>query len=368
MKCLDCGYEWTTKPGHILKGSGCPMCMRKQSGLKHRLSPEEFKQRIPKHVKLLTEYQHYNSEIKCKCKICGYEWATLAKYLLDNNGCPKCNKTLRHTTETFKELVAEKSPNIEVLEEYSTEKIKYHCKCKICGHEWYPHAIAIKKGQKNCPICAAKEASLRYRKTLEQFIIDAKQTHGDKYDYSKVEYINNDTKVRIICPKHGEFWQTPGGHLQGHTCPKCNLEKMSIARRWTTDQFIEAANKIHNNKYDYNESIYIDKRHPIDIICPIHGKFTQLAGNHIRGTGCPHCKQSKGEKLIFDILSKNDFKFKSEYTIKHKINNRSVRVDFVVYHNSTYKSGLNCNHFLPSHKQYFSQSLLKLPRSQRTYS
>lgn len=61
------------------------------------------------------------------------------------------------------------------------------------------------------------------RLTKQEFIEKARAKHGCKYDYSKVEYINNHTKVCIICPEHGEFWQTPNKHLSGQGCPKCAL-------------------------------------------------------------------------------------------------------------------------------------------------
>lgn len=62
--------------------------------------------------------------------------------------------------------------------------------------------------------------------TTEQFIEKARQIHGDKYDYSKVEYVNNKTNVCIICPEHGEFWQTPHNHLKGKGCPICSESKL----------------------------------------------------------------------------------------------------------------------------------------------
>jgi hypothetical protein len=62
--------------------------------------------------------------------------------------------------------------------------------------------------------------------TTEEFINAAKKIHGDKYDYSHVSYINSSTKVCIICPKHGEFWQNPYHHLNGEGCPKCNYSKL----------------------------------------------------------------------------------------------------------------------------------------------
>lgn len=59
------------------------------------------------------------------------------------------------------------------------------------------------------------------RLTQEEFIERARRAHGDKYDYSKVNYVNSATKICIICPEHGEFWQTPMNHLSGSNCPVC---------------------------------------------------------------------------------------------------------------------------------------------------
>ena len=68
------------------------------------------------------------------------------------------------------------------------------------------------------------------KKNREEFIEAARKIHGDRYDYSKVEYVNNETKVCIIChnknkfgKEHGEIWQTPSKHLQGHGCTNCKM-------------------------------------------------------------------------------------------------------------------------------------------------
>ena len=90
----------------------------------------------------------------------------------------------------------------------------------------------------------------RRKLTTEQFIEKAKKIHGDKYDYSKVEYINNRTKVCIICPIHGEFWQIANSHLQGEGCKECGMELKAKNKTLTTDKFIEKAKKIHGDKYD----------------------------------------------------------------------------------------------------------------------
>ena len=86
--------------------------------------------------------------------------------------------------------------------------------------------------------------------TTEQFIEKATLIHGDKYNYSKVDYINTRTKVCIICKIHGEFWQTPNMHLCGNSCPKCRQKFTN------TQDFISHAKTIHDDKYDYSKTIY----------------------------------------------------------------------------------------------------------------
>ena len=86
--------------------------------------------------------------------------------------------------------------------------------------------------------------------TTEEFIKKAKAVHGDKYDYSKVEYVTNRTKVCIVCPEHGEFLQRPSDHINGHECPQCGKEKNKKSRSKNIAQFVEEARKVHGDKYD----------------------------------------------------------------------------------------------------------------------
>lgn len=123
----------------------------------------------------------------------------------------------------------------------------------------------------------------------ENFIDKAKKIHGNKYNYSKVEYIDSKTKVCIICPEYGEFWQTPCSHLQGRGCKKCATNRNSNLRKYTLETFIKKAKQIHNNKYDYSKVEYIDSITKVCIICPEHGEFWQTPNAHLKGSGCPSC-------------------------------------------------------------------------------
>lgn len=146
----------------------------------------------------------------------------------------------------------------------------------------------------------------KYKINQEEFIQQAKEIHGDKYDYSKVQYVNKTTKVCIICPIHGEFWQTPKQHLQGQGCPFCSNNISS------KDFFIYKANITHNNKYDYSKVEYINCSTKVCIICPEHGEFWQYPNSHVRGDGCPYCNESHLERDINTFLNENNIIFERQ--------------------------------------------------------
>lgn len=121
--------------------------------------------------------------------------------------------------------------------------------------------------------------------STKQFIKKARAIHGNKYDYSKVNYINNREKITITCPEHGDFEQRGSGHLQGYGCKDCRKEKLT----YTTSKFIEKARAIHGDKYDYSKVNYKHSQIKVTITCPEHGDFEQNPTNHILGGNCPDC-------------------------------------------------------------------------------
>lgn len=131
----------------------------------------------------------------------------------------------------------------------------------------------------------------------ERFIEKSKLKHGDKYDYSKVNYKKNDIKVEILCKIHGSFFQKPGPHLRGQGCPNCINNTKS-----TTEEFVIKANIKHDNLYDYSLVDYKTKKDKIKIICLDHGIFEQKAHVHLSGHGCPICRNSKLERYMRNKL------------------------------------------------------------------
>jgi hypothetical protein len=124
------------------------------------------------------------------------------------------------------------------------------------------------------------------KKTTEAFINEAKNTHGDLYDYSLSQYKNSKTKIKIICSTHGEFEQNPGDHIYGRGCNACAKEYRANGMRKTMSTFMDEMNTLHNNKYDYSKAVYKNNKIPIIIICPLHGEFNQRPDMHLRGSGC----------------------------------------------------------------------------------
>jgi hypothetical protein len=141
--------------------------------------------------------------------------------------------------------------------------------------------------------------------TQEQIIEKFKRVHGDKYDYSKVEFIKTTMKVCIICPEHGEFWQEPHCHIKGQGCPKCSVITRAKSKTSNNDDFIAKAKKIYGDLYDYSKVEYVNNKTMVTIICPIHGEFKLTPHSHIgvNHRGCPKCGNSnKGNRM-----NQNDF-------------------------------------------------------------
>ncbi|MCK9445786.1 hypothetical protein M0Q50_02710 [bacterium] len=140
--------------------------------------------------------------------------------------------------------------------------------------------------------------------TTDDFINRSKNIHGDKYDYSLVEYNGMHEKVKMICKTHGIFEVTPNVHMiKKCVCKKCSkdLERTSLK------EFIDKSNKIHNNKYDYSLSEYVDDKTKVEIICPFHGSFLQSPNSHIcKKSGCPKCKNEKLKLSIIDFINRSN--------------------------------------------------------------
>ena len=183
----------------------------------------------------------------------------------------------KFTTEEFirrsKEVHGDKYDYSESI--YINSKTKVTIICPKHGRFFQPPG-RHKEG-KGCQICSWKKPS------TAEWIGRAKEVHGDRYDYSLVDYQNNVKKISIICQEHGVFKQPPNIHLKGHNCHKC------AGKRMTLDERIQAMRSVHGDFYDYSLVEYKNSKSKVTIVCPDHGEFRQVYSNHLTGHGCPKC-------------------------------------------------------------------------------
>ncbi len=183
---------------------------------------------------------------------------------------------------------------------YDYSKVEYtglHKKviivCPIHG-DFSQSADSHMRSGSGCSKCSGNAKS-----STSEFILKSQKKHGEKYSYASLNYHSMDIAVIITCPVHGDFSQDPRSHLGGHGCSKCsgNIRK-------TTDEFINSAKVIHNDKYDYSTTEYKSAHTNVSIRCKTHGIFLQNAGHHLNGHGCTKCTIgiSTKEKLWLDSL------------------------------------------------------------------
>lgn len=251
-------------------------------------------------------YMNNRTKVCIICPEHGEFWQSPEKHTL-RRGCPACSVVLVHNKQ--RSSVAEfviKAKKIHGYK-YDYSKVNYQGnKVKVCivcpehGDFWQvPNSHLSGRG---CPVCGKMATRSSLRDTLDSFIKKARIKHGDKYDYSLVKYVDSIHKVKIICPEHGVFEQTPAMHLSENGCPKCGIIKAHPFKN--TETFIADAQRIHGDKYDYSKTEYVSVFKPVVIICPKHGDFNQTPNSHLHGHGCPRCSHhiSKGEQEMMDWI------------------------------------------------------------------
>ena len=187
---------------------------------------------------------------------------------------------------------------------YVSSRVPISIVCK--KHGIFKQTPADHLTGKGCHSCGRKKANDSLRISKEEFIMNAVKLHQNVYDYSLVEYVTYHTKVKIICAIHGVFLQKPAKHItgKGHGCPACGLIKVSVNQRGNISDFIAKCLDIHKGKYDYSKTIYTLSNERLEIGCPKHGSFFQVASDHMGGHGCPSCmhQHSKPHKQIEDYI------------------------------------------------------------------
>lgn len=232
----------------------------------------------------------------------------------------------RMTVNNFKKILEQIHPNLDFSNSRyvsASQNIKFICST----HREVSRSPSDLKFKGGCPKCG-NEKSGKSKSGKETFIDRSSVIHRNKYNYSKVIYLTARKNVTIVCPIHGEFEQTPSRHISGRGCPVCGRSKpgKNIIKKINMN-FTLRCTEIHGDKYNYSKSIYKGNSKHIEIFCNKHKSFfTQTAGSHLSGAGCPKC----------GIETTRDSKVK---TTKHFIERaKVVHEDRYDYSKSNYKS------------------------------
>lgn len=180
------------------------------------------------------------------------------------------------------------------LVEYKTMRVPINIICR--EHGVFSQTPDNHKSGKGCPICAQMSRNKNKSYTLDKILSKFKEVHGDRYDYSMVNYSGLQHNVTIICKEHGPFQKTPNLHLGlHHGCPKCPNEKVYKYHTVSLKEWISRFVQTHGDRYDYSLVNTTDSK--VKIICPIHGEFRQSAKSHWRGHHCAKCSGSSISKI-----------------------------------------------------------------------
>jgi hypothetical protein len=303
-----------------------------------KLTTEEFIKRANeihknKYNYSFSTYKGKRKNIEITCREHG-KFNQNAGVHLNGSGCKRCHsdKMSKKNTLTTEEFIKKakgvhKDKYNYCLVDYKNSQMKVKIICSEHGE--FSQTPANHLFNHGCDGCARKEQKKNKTLTTEIFIKKAKKIHKNIYNYSKVEYKNNSTKVKILCPKHGEFKQSPNSHISAKNgCSHC-----SGKAKLTLNAFKIKAKKIHGNKYNYSLISEIkNSQTKIKIVCSKHEEFMQTPGSHLnQKQGCPRCCESKGERIVGEFLKEKKLIFDRQKTFDDCINpktGRKLKFDF----------------------------------------
>lgn len=336
IKCLKHNNIFEQKAYIHLNGSiGCRDCYIGKIKSKNKLTKKEFIQRSIEVQNKVYDYSNVifidtKTPVEVICKDHGKFYPIPSNHM-NGSGCPKCaiiDRRLNQMIKFEEFLLRSKNKYGDEYEYIKPDNFNYKLPIKAVCKKHGPFILNPERHltrNSRCPECTNEENNV----SISEFIKRSNIIFNNKYDYSLVSFTNLKEKVKIVCKEHGIFIKNATHHLHNKKgCPECSrIKRLSI----NISQFIEISNSLFNNKYDYTNSKFINKKTKLEIICPLHGSFNKRPIEHLNGSGCPVCRESKGEIKVREVLNS----FKIRY-ISQKI-----------FDDCKYKNNLKFDFYLP---------------------
>ena len=300
------------------------------------------------------KYINNREKIIIYCNKCNKYFLQSPKDHLKNYGCLDCSKQIliekqrklfgSNTLEFIKkskEIHGDKYDYSEVNYINNQTKVKIYCK----EHDvfFWQTPLNHLKGKCGCEKCKEeKKLLISQKRTFNNsiFIEKAIKIHGDKYDYSEVNYVNSQTKVKIFCKKHKEFfWQAPHSHLQGRGCERCGREEVGKQNKCSKESILERLIDLYGDEYDFSKIDFSANFHtPVEIICPIHGPFYRTLNNLLFepfNKCCPQCNERfVCESIVGEWIKEHNITFQRHYKLINVIKLVDiVEIDYRVIYN-----------------------------------
>lgn len=281
--------DFIQKPCNHLRSKGCPDCIKRHFYTTDSFISKSNEIHNRKYDYSKTIFKSTRDEVIITCPIHG-DFKQTANAHLRGFGCDKCkhDKAFNSTLKSRRDKFIDNSLRIHG-DRYDYSHVDYKNNVTPVEIICKIHGSFWQTPRDHINGCGCKLCSRSIDKRKLDFISKAIDIYGDLYDYSNVEYFNNSTPVEIICKLHGSFFQKPNIHLSGHGCRKCANSHLSEIKKKSFEDWINDFNKVHFSKYDYSLNNDIKANDKISIICSKHGVFYQKANFHLYGGRCPKC-------------------------------------------------------------------------------
>lgn len=293
-----------------------------------KMTNEEFLNKlnsIGSRVIPLEPYTNNKTKLLVRCAMCGNEWEAFPYNLFAKKECSICKhkEVGIHNTKSTEDFVKEMNninPKIRIIGEYKGSHQKIKCECMIHQFEFMGSPTHLLTGQTGCKHCITIKQK---NKTLshEQYVQDVHKVNPNVLILG--EYTGSIDKIEAQCKICGYVWTPTASSIkQGNGCPRC------VGRYKTTEEYKQEISQINPDVEIIGE--YINSYTMISCRCKICNDIWSVKPTNLKYTGCPHCKKSRGERLIMNYLNSRGIGYETQKTYSNLvgINGGSLSYDF----------------------------------------